>query len=370
MTSKSVQTDPQKRLYSLDALRGFDMFWITGGGYVTVLISKMTGAEWLGTQMEHVSWAGFHFEDLIFPLFTFIAGAAIPYSILAKIEKNVPRIKLLKKAFFRAVILILLGILYNGTFRNGFAEGRIASVLGQIGIGYFIASAVSIYSGSLKGRLIWTGALLLFISVLQLAVPVPGFGAGVLTPEGCINGYIDRMFLPGKLYRDIYDPEGLLCAVSAGGIALMGTFAGSLLKMKKTGDWQKIGYLAGIGAVSIIVALVASTFYSIIKSCWTTTFNLLAGGISFMLLALFYMIIDHWHFRKWAFYFRIIGMNSIFIYLFCRMVDVRKISELFLGWISKLLSEQAGQLLIGIGALAVCWSLLYYMYRKNIFLRV
>jgi predicted acyltransferase len=85
----------------------------------------------------------------------------------------------------------------------------------------------------------------------------------------------------------------------------MGTIAGNILRRKKSSDWQKIGFLAASGVFSIVLALILSTFYPIIKSCWTSTFNLLTGGISFLLLAFFYLIIDHWGFKKWAFYFRI-----------------------------------------------------------------
>ena len=370
MTSKNLHTESQKRLYSLDALRGFDMFWITGGGSLAVIISKMTGVVWLGEGMEHASWEGFHFYDLIFPLFMFIAGVAIPFSISSKLEKNIPVRKVVRKVVIRAVILVLLGILYNGTFRNGFADGRMASVLGQIGMAYLIASLITIFTKSVKWRLAWLLFLLFGISIVQLAVPVPGYGAGNLTPEGCINGFIDRLLLPGRLYRDTFDPEGLLCNVSAAGITLMGTFAGTILRLKKSTDWKKIGYLSLSGTGLIILALLISPVYPIIKSCWTTTFNLLAGGISFLLLAFFYLITDHWRFRSWAFYFRIIGMNSIFVYLFTRLVDVKRMSEFFFGWLAIPLSEQSGQLLIIIGSLGLTWLLLYYMYRKNIFLRV
>jgi len=205
---------------------------------------------------------------------------------------------------------------------------------------------------------------------VQLFIPVPGYGAGNLTPEGCINGYIDRFLLPGKLYRETFDPEGLLCNVSAAGITLMGTFAGTILRLKKSSDWKKIGYLTSTGAGLILLALMISPVYPIIKSCWTTTFNLLAGGISFLLIALFYLITDHWRLRRWAYYFRIIGMNSIFVYLFTRLVDVRRMTEFFIGWLTKPLSEQNGQLLLTIGFLGITWILLYYMYKKNIFLRV
>ncbi|SHF74166.1 Predicted acyltransferase [Mariniphaga anaerophila] len=369
MTTKPTRTEPRKRLHSLDALRGFDMFWITGGGLLVVTLSQITGADWLESQMRHVKWDGFHFYDLIFPLFMFISGVAIPFSIISKLEKNVPQRKLLVKTFKRFILLIVLGILYNGTFRNGFEDGRIASVLGQIGTAYFFAAVIVIYFRSIRSRLIWLASILTGIGIIQLLIPVPGVGAGILTPEGCINGYIDRMLLPGRLHGGTFDPEGILCSLSATGITLMGTFAGSILRSKKTNDWQKLGYLSAAGVTSIVLALILSTFYPIIKSCWTSPFNLLTGGISFLLMALFYLIIDHWGFKKWAFYFQVIGMNSIFVYLFARIVDVSRITGFFLGWLAKPLGENGNVLLI-VGNLAVIWLVLYFMYKKKIFIRV
>lgn len=369
MTTRLLRTEPEKRLYSLDALRGFDMFWITGGGALAIALSQITGVDWLETQMHHAKWEGFRFYDLIFPLFMFIAGVAIPFSVKAKLEKNVPKRKLFWKVFKRLAILILLGILYNGTFRRGFDGGRIASVLGQIGIGYFFASLIVIYFKSFRSRLIWLGSILTGFGIIQLLVPVPGFGVGVLTPEGCINGYIDQLLLPGRLHGGTFDPEGILCSLSATGITLMGTVAGNILRKKKTTDWQKIGYLVASGVASIALALALSTFYPIIKSCWTSTFNLLTGGISFLLIAFFYLVIDHWGFRSWAFYFRVIGMNSIFVYVFTRIIDVKTVTEFFFGWLAKPLGEN-GDLLISIGGLLLVWLLLFYMYKKKIFLRV
>lgn len=369
MATKPTRTDAHTRLYSLDALRGFDMFWITGGGILSVAISKMTGIEWMETQMHHVKWEGFRFEDLIFPLFMFIAGVAIPFSVKAKLEKNVPKRKLFWKVFKRLAILIVLGILYNGTFQNGFENGRIASVLGQIGIGCFFAALIVIYFESFRSRIIWLAGILAGFGIIQLLIPVPGFGAGVLTPEGSINGYIDQLLLPGRLHGGTFDPEGILCSLSATGITLMGTIAGNILRKRKTTDWQKIGYLVATGIVLIILALIFSSFYPIIKKCWTSTFNMLAGGISFILLAVFYLVIDHWKFRRWAFYFRVIGMNSIFVYLFTRIIDMSGVSEFFFGWLAKPLGEH-GDLFILIGGLAIVWLLLYFMYKKKIFLRV
>ncbi len=371
MKHKPTQAVPRERLLSLDALRGFDMFWITGGSYLVTVLAKYTGANWLNPvveQMEHVPWAGFHFYDLIFPLFMFISGVAIPFALVSKLEKKVPKDQLAKKVLKRALTLVFLGLIYNGVFSNGFENPRFASVLAQIGLGYFGAAMIVIYTKSFKSRLYWLGGILLGIAFIQLLIPVPGFGAGVLTPEGCINGYIDRMLLPGRLHGKIFDPEGLLCIVSAVTVTLMGSVAGHFLRDKTTNDSKKLKTLFAVGASAIIVALLLSTFYPLIKACWTSSFNLLTGGIGFILMASFYYIIDVKGWKKWSFFFRVIGMNSIFIYLLTDMVDVGGISKYLFGW--TVLWGDFGLLFNVVGSIMLVWSLMYYMYKKGIFLRV
>jgi predicted acyltransferase len=371
MKQKPMQVVPRERLLSLDALRGFDMFWITGGGYLVTVLAKYSGAGWLqalADQMEHVPWNGFHFEDLIFPLFMFISGVAIPFALVSKLEKKVPKNELARKAFKRALTLVFLGLIYNGVFSNGFEHPRFASVLAQIGLAYLFAALIVIYTKSFKQRLYWLGGILAGIGIIQLLIPVPGIGAGVLTPEGCINGYIDRALLPGRLYGGPFDPEGLLCIVSAVTVTLMGSVAGHFLRDKKTNDKQKIKTLSLIGVSSIAVALLLSTFYPIIKACWTSSFNLLTGGIGFLLISLFYWIIDVKGWKKWAFFFRVIGMNSIFIYLLYDLVNIGNITKYVLGW--TVFWGDFGQIVSIIGSIMLVWLLLYYMYKKGIFLRV
>ncbi len=371
MTHKPTQAAPRERLLSLDALRGFDMFWITGGGYLVTVLAQYSGAGWLkalSDQMEHVEWAGFHFEDLIFPLFMFISGVAIPFALGSKLERKVPKNELAKKVIKRGLTLVFLGLIYNGVFSNGFESPRFASVLGQIGLAYMFASLIVIYGKSFKNRLYWIGGILVGYAIIQLLIPVPGSGAGVLTPEGCINGYIDRMFLPGTLHGKVFDPEGLLCIVSAIAITLMGSVAGHFLRDKKTTDQQKIKTLLITGASLVVAALILSTFYPIVKKCWTSTFNLLAGGISFLLMAAFYWIIDVKGWRKWSFFFRIIGMNSIFIYLFHGIANTGAIASRFFGW--TVLMSDFGPVVSVLGEIMLVWALLYYMFKKEIFLKV
>jgi predicted acyltransferase len=371
MKHKPTQVVPRERLLSLDALRGFDMFWITGGGYLVSVLAKNSSSGWLktlGEQMDHVPWNGFHFFDLIFPLFMFISGVAIPFALISKLERKVPKAELAQKAFKRAMILVLLGLVYNGVFSNGFDNPRFASVLGQIGLAYFFTALITIYSKSFKNRLYWLGGLLVGIGIIQLLIPVPGIGAGVLTPEGCINGYIDRMLLPGRLYGGPFDPEGLLCIISAITVTLMGSVAGHFLRDKKTNDQKKIKTLSLTGVSAIALALLLSTFYPLIKACWTSSFNLLTGGIGFLLITLFYWIIDVKGWKKWSFFFRVIGMNSIFIYLLTDLANPAGISKYIFGW--TVLWGDFGQIVSIIGSILLVWSLLYYMYKKNIFLKV
>ena len=127
------------------------------------------------------------------------------------------------------LILMTLGIIYNGTLRDGFSNPLLASVLGQIGFAYFFTFLILIYTNSFILQIIWLFAILGCYSAIQLLVPVPGIGAGILTPDGCINGYIDRMIMPGRLYGGTFDPQGWLCMISATGITLMGAIAGHII---------------------------------------------------------------------------------------------------------------------------------------------
>ncbi len=362
----------KERLYSLDTLRGFDMLWIIGGGTVIHALAKATGWTWVEAwshQLHHASWEGFHMEDLIFPLFMFISGVAIPYALTSRLEKGVEQSVLVKKVFKRMILLFLFGLLYNGALQRGFGDLRYASVLSQIGIAYFFAALIVIYTKNLKTRIFWLLGILVFIAALQLLVDIPGYGAGNLTREGSINSWIDQHFLPGRLYGKTYDPEGLLCIVSATSVTLMGTFAGKLLRDKTFAQTKKTGILFITGLVLVIIALSLSSFYPIIKKIWTVPFNLMAAGSSFLLLAIFYYIIDVKLWRGWILFFQVIGLNSITIYLGVRIIDFGSISEFFTGWLANPAGVY-GAVIIAIGAVIVEWLLLYYLYKNKIFLRV
>lgn len=187
------------------------MFWIIGGDALVHSLARVTDNKiigWMSAQLIHVSWNGFHFYDLIFPLFMFISGVTIPFSIGSKLNSGHSKSELIKKTAIRMIILVLFGVIYNNKLSFDFANLRYASVLGQIGIAYFVV-AVIYMNTNVRGQLLWTIGILLGFWALMTLVPVPGYGAGNLTPEGNLSGFIDRLLLPGSSVLEIRKSESL-----------------------------------------------------------------------------------------------------------------------------------------------------------------
>lgn len=360
------------RLLSLDALRGFDMFWIIGGEEIFHVLKKYTGFPifvWMSAQLEHSEWNGFSFYDLIFPLFLFLSGVAMPFSLSRQLEKGVPKNKIYLKVLRRAALLVLFGVFYNYQSDWNLQHIRYASVLGQIGIAYFLA-AIIFLNTNWKQQIYWVVGILLGYWAIQNFIPVPGYGAGVLTKEGSINGFIDRMLMPGKLYLGIHDPEGWLVKISATATALMGALTGSYIKNEKINGFTKIGYLLIAAGSLLLLSLFINFAYPINKNLWTSSFALYTAGWSILLLTIFYFVIDVLDFKKWAFFFVVIGMNSITVYLASSWIDyTRTVKKLFgfaLGWFDKGLQPA----IFACCVIAIEWALLYFLYKKKTFLRV
>ncbi|MEX0680981.1 MAG: DUF5009 domain-containing protein [Balneolales bacterium] len=367
------------RLESLDILRGFDMFWIVGGASLIISLAGRTEWRWLellAEQMYHPEWVGFTFYDLIFPLFMFIVGVAIPYSLISKMEKGVSRIVLLQRIFRRAVFLVLLGIIYkNNPLPATLAEVRFVSILGQIGVSYMFAAIIFLYIPSMKAKWIWIFGIMVFIAILQQFVPVPGYGtAGLSDPAGTINAWLDRTLLPGRLAYGggTWDALGPLCTISSVSVTLMGGVAGTLLRDGNPASTRKAIILGAIGTVLVLIALILAPVYPVIKKAWTPTYSLLTGGMSFMLLALFYYFIDvlKWtggYAGKVAFFFKVIGMNAITIYMADQLIQWNYTSGYLLGWLEV---YWGGTWMVIIGAIILKWLMLYYLYKNKIFLRL
>ena len=363
------------RLYSLDALRGFDMFWITGGQKLVFALATVTGwplFEWMNSQMHHVEWNGFAFYDMIFPLFLFLAGVSMPYSFASRASKGDSRRKIYIHAAKRMLILVVLGMLVNRILELDPDNLRFASVLGRIGIAWFLAAMIVLNAG-IRWQVAWFWSLLIIYCLLMLLVPVPGFGAGDLSPEGNLAGFIDRLLLPGTMYTEFNEPEGILSTIPSVSTALLGVFAGHLLRLERGGltGLQKAVIIIGAGIISLFLGILWGTFFPVNKNLWTSSFVLYAGGWSLMLLGLFYLVIDVWRIKKWAFFFVVIGMNSITIYVLQnRILRFDIIRDFFLKGIYDLSPAMVQPFISALGYIAVVWIFLWFLWRKRIFLKV
>ena len=361
------------RLLSIDALRGFDMLFISGGGTFLVLLENTTGIgaiDWLARQLKHPAWNGFTFYDFIFPLFLFIAGVSIAFSLSKGLEMGLSKSELYRKAFWRMLILVILGILDKNQPVTFFepSQIRVASVLGRIGIAGFFASVLYL-NFSRQHRMFWVAGILLLYYAALLLIPVPGYGPGNLSMEGNLVGWIDRNFLPGRLLQKIYDENGLITQFPALCLAIMGSLAGDVLRAEQK-ESRKLQILILAGIAGIGIGLFWAQFFPINKHLWSSSFIMLTSGMAFLILCLFYYIIDVLKYQKWAFFFKVIGMNSLTIYLALHFIDFQHTSKALFAGLYAPVPEQFHQALEALGALVLVWWMMYFLYKKKIFIKI
>jgi predicted acyltransferase len=372
MGDKSTSGPPiSSRVASIDALRGFDMMWICGADEVIHSLCSLIHhpvANALNTQFEHVDWVGFHFYDLIFPLFLFIVGVVLPFSITKRLEAGADRGDIYKHLVRRLFLLFFLGLIYNGLLKFQFHELRIPGVLQRIAICYFITALVMMKTG-VRGQAVVAGSLLVVYWAVIKLVPVPGIGAGIITPAGNLSAFIDQHLIPRPFCCYVFgDNEGILSTIPAISTCLMGALAGHWLRSDRPQVRKALGLVIA-GVASLVLGLTWGHWFPVIKNIWTSSFVLVAGGWSLLLLALFYWIIDIRGWRRWAFFFTVIGLNSITIYVLRSQFDFGTVANIFLqGFVNHIGCYRP--LVWDTSVLAVEWLFLWFLYRQKIFLKV
>ena len=364
-------TAPQ-RLLSLDALRGSDMFFIMGGEGLIIALAALFPESRLmqsiGEHMIHVDWHGFHFMDLVFPLFLFISGVTFPLSLASQRRRGQSDGRITLHIIRRGLLLVLFGMLYNGLLScTDLANFRYASVLARIGLAWMLASLLQLWAGRNACRALIPVLLLGYWALLV------GFPVEEMDPysmEGSVVGRVDRMLLPGRLYLGIHDPEGWLGLIPSTATALMGIEAGRLLTNSKWSGSRKslILLLAGIAAIG--TAMLWDRVMPINKNLWTSSFVMVTAGWSAILLALFHQVIDVWGLRKWAFLPAVIGMNSITIYMAQEFISFHRTSSALFTLPISFFPEPLHPVLGWAAYILTCWTFLYILYRKHIFLKV
>lgn len=376
-SSESAHAASEKptRLMSLDVLRGLDMFWIIGGSLLIFKLAECTDWDifhWLASQMRHPQWHGFTFFDLIFPLFIFLAGVSLPFSIQSKRRKGFSNTKISWQIIKRTLLLILLGILFNGPVRFELDQIRIASVLSRIGIATGVAGLLYVWC---KPKALWFIGISLLISygLLLSFGSAPGYETGDLTMQGNIVSYLDRYLTPGKLlYPNVHDPEGLMTNWPATVNALFGILAGIWLSNPDFGHKRRFLQMLGSGLVLLTLGLIWQFQLPLNKNLWTSSFVLVTSGLSFGLMAIFYGLIDWAGWQKWAFPFQLIGINSILIYMTAagEHFNFQQLNHYLFGGLSRLLPEGFHGLFLATTLILLELALLWYCQRKKIFLKV
>ncbi|HMJ66669.1 MAG TPA: DUF5009 domain-containing protein [Candidatus Binatia bacterium] len=347
------------------------MFWIAGADDIVLALKSASAAApiaFVATQLQHVPWEGFRFYDLIFPLFVFIAGVSLVFSLTKMIAEK-GRSAAYKRIFIRSVLIFVLGIIYSGGIAKGVQSIRLMGVLQRIALSYFFAATL-FCTFRLRGLIVACVALLLGYWAMMTFIPVPGVGAGNFAEGSNLANWIDKNYLPFRKYDGNHDPEGLLSTLPAIATCLLGVFAGLLLRNDRLTGRQKVNRLAIAGVAGLVLGYLWGLQFPIIKKIWTSSYVLFAGGWSCLLLALFYQVIEIWRVTKWTQPFLWIGMNAITIYLISAWFPFKDIANRITGGPIKGSVEPWGEVLITAVMLALIILFARFLYRRKIFLRL
>ena len=361
---------PNNRLNSIDVIRGFDMLMIIFADRFFVHLHQASQTEttkFLETQFDHPVWFGFHFYDIIMPLFLFLVGVVIPFSMERRVKEIDRKIKLYPHLIKRFVVLFILGWIVQGNLLhldiNKFHV--YSNTLQAIAVGYLFSCVAYMHLGK-KGRYILFAACLILYGLLLEFANVPGVGKSELLPNNNIALYIDKYvfgcFTDGTQYTWLLSGLGFIATT------LSGLFAGEILRSKSSKEKMARNLLL-MGGAFVVVGCVVHVFHPSVKKIWNSTFVLLSSGICFTLLALFFWIIDIKGYVKWAFPLKVIGVNAITAYVLSHVVSFPEIANYVLFGFKQFLGVyyEAFKVLGGFG---VIYLLLWYMYKNRTFIKI
>jgi len=361
---------------SLDALRGFDMFFITGGaGIISGLCLALGCGEkfWLVKQMRHVPWEGLAQHDTIFPLFLFLAGVSWPFSFASQVAKGRTAWQIHGKVILRALILVFLGMTIGGILKFHLPF-RIPSVLGQIGLAWGFAALIFMHVKKPLVRALVIAVLLVGYWALMAFTGAPGApaGADLFSQKWNVISWLDRTLMPNYILKADYDPESLFSVPSAIALALLGMSTGSILRSDRWTGARKVLILLGLSVAMLLAGLffIYVLKMPVVKRLWTSSFVFVTASYSLALLALFYWIVDVKGWSRWTFYFRVIGMNSITVYMLMAMGVIGALSNFAFKGLANLAPNPWQGLTTSLAFQVTCWLVLFFFYRKKIFLKV
>ncbi|MDB6053704.1 MAG: hypothetical protein JWN25_1227 [Verrucomicrobiales bacterium] len=389
-----------KRLVALDAFRGFDMFWIVGGESLIVALAKLGHgqvSEAIEAQMEHKSWSGVAFYDLIFPTFAFIIGVSLVFS-LSRTLTEVGRAAAIRRILVRSFILFLVGVFYYNGLADGWDKVRWVGVLQRLAIGYCGAGILFCFFKA-RGLAISAAVILIGYWAMLTFVPIRDVNLErkqarqLMQEKGKTNvadlyysttarvtgkfddglnvvQHFDFEHLPGRKYDGNYDPEGILSNIPAVATCLLGALVGLFLKNSNKSSQQKVAFLCLAGFISVGLGFLWGIQFPVIKKIWTSSYVLVAAGYSTLGLALFYQVIEVWGFSKWATPFVWIGMNPITIYIAFSILSFSKLADRFVGGPVRASLNSYFPLVHSAMVVLLMFLFVRFLYKRKIFLRL
>ena len=373
----------QQRLESLDVLRGFDLFCLVALGKIVHKLSEATQAPVFDSILpcfNHVHWEGFSSWDLVMPLFMFMSGITIPFA-LSRYKESSDKSLVYKRIAKRVILLWIFGMMCQGNLL-ALDPNRIylySNTLQAIAMGYLISALFFLHT-KIRTQIIGAIILLLGYWMMMEFIVIGNYGSGNYSPDGNLAEWIDRVVL-GRfrdgaslvngevVFSEGYRYTWILSSLTFGVTAMSGTFAGYILKYKEWMPQKKLTYLFIIGASMVAMGWIWVIWHPVIKKIWTSSMVLVSSGYCFLLMALFYYIIDYKGYRKYTGWLKVYGMNSIMAYMLSQCINFTSVSQsIFRG-----LEQYIGSyypLLITLSNIAIIYTILWWMYKKKIFLRV
>jgi predicted acyltransferase len=372
---------PTNRLMSVDILRGITIAFM-------ILVNNGV-SNYPFPALEHAEWNGWTPTDLVFPTFLFLVGVTIVFSFESRLSRGASKSSLLLHTFRRACILFALGLVVNGFPHFPLATLRIYGVLQRIAICFLIASLLYLLDRRPGSKIVIVVLALFGYWILLRWVPVPGFGMPgrdipLFDPARNLGAYVDRHIFPGRLYRGVRDPEGLLSNIPALGTTLLGMLTAMWLRSKRTPSMRAWGMLVA-GIIGIILGQVWGLWFPINKNLWSSSYVLFAAGIALVALSICYWAIDIRGWKTgWTYIWLVFGMNAITAYVIAELlsstlyaIHVRTGTiTVSLSWylfdrcFSGIQSHHLASLAYSISIVAICFIPVAILYRKKIFLKV
>lgn len=361
-----------QRLLSLDVMRG-----ITIAGMIVV----NTPGSWTHVYppLQHADWHGLTPTDLVFPFFLFMVGVSITLAFNKRLAKGVSKTPLVTKTVKRTLIIFALAMFLALFPEFDFANLRVAGVLTRIAVVYLFCSLIFLQVRTWQGITVLSAVLLVAYWLMMVLIPVPGVGPANLEPGTNLAAWLDSIAMPGRLYRETWDPEGLLSTIPAVVTGLTGILAGYLIQSKKSGE-HKIIWMMVIGTALCALAYLWGQVFPINKNLWTSSYVLASSGMAALLLGSMYWLIDVLKYQRWTPFFVAFGMNAITAYVLHGVLisafldydgDGKTLrAESYEALVSLGLSMELASFVWALLYLMLCFIPVWIMYKKKIIVKI